>query len=87
MVRLGRTVAALVLGAGTVVVPATAHAQPAQCRYGENVTADCPPGGCIADASAQAAPCTGPELPPIFPPGPPVRVGIGFGVGDPTTDD
>lgn len=81
-----RIAAMLVLGAGALLAPPVATGQPPQCRYGENVTADCPGGGCIADAGAQASPCTGPELPPLFPPGPPVRVGIGFGLGDPPTD-
>jgi hypothetical protein len=66
---------------GALLAPvAPAHATP-QCRYGENVTADCAGGQCPGVTTGQATPCEGMVLDPLFPPGPPVKVGLEGGIG------
>lgn len=78
--RFLMAVPASVLMAVAVIASAPATATP-QCRYGANVTADCPSGGCLEVTDAQNTPCLGPELDPLLPPAPPVRVGLGVGAG------
>jgi hypothetical protein len=79
MARLAGTWVAVFGTAAVLAAPAPAHAVP-QCRYGPTVTADCP-AGCVPDAGDLATPCSGPLLDPLFPPGPPVKVGIEGGIG------
>jgi hypothetical protein len=66
--------------AAMVLPVAPASAAP-QCQYGPNVTADCTGGQCPDVTTGQAMPCTGPVLDPLFPPGPPVKVGLEGGIG------
>mgnify|MGYP000163749113 FL=1 len=70
--------AALLVVVG-MLVPATPA--PPQCRYGPDVTADCPAGCPDTAGTGQSAPCSGPMLDPLLPPQPPVEVEIGAGVG------
>jgi hypothetical protein len=74
-------VGAVLAAAVSAVIPvAPAHATP-QCQYGEYVTADCAGGECPAVTTGQATPCLDMVLDPLFPPGPPVKVGLEGGIG------
>ena len=70
---------AALVGAG-VIAAAPAGATP-QCRFGPQVTADCP-NGCPDDPAGQAATCTGPLLEPMWPePLIPFEIELGGGSG------
>jgi hypothetical protein len=72
---------ALVAVLCALLVPAVPAQAAPQCQYGENVTADCAGGQCPDVTTGQATPCEGMVLDPLFPPGPPVRVGLEGGIG------